>query len=471
MSIFASKWFRILRLAFRVLRILLLLLLCAASVQLVLWNRKYDPRFYDFLSTSPGRAISKALGWPNFYNTEFEELDPSEYTDEERAIFRRLERELRMTWPTHQLTLQDGTEHYGTLISYRNGSLTFREFFGSEGVLEKQIPRAEIAALKEYEEPIPKISLQDVRLQMEYPDFNLTRFGHYTILTDAPYFQVADSVKALEKLYAQYMEELGELIRFPQGQGGLQVIFFSSEEQYREHQRRDAPELEDSAGYYSPLEDRMVVFNQLHSDRSREVRADVEAELRNMLARARSAEERAEIERIRDEVQAQMRAQGEMETIATLRHEGAHHMSFTHGIHSWIHTENAWLIEGLAVYFEADPPGELPISHISALIRLQQEERVPRLAQLMNIRQPSQFADELPGVLPHEAYSLSWSLFHYCMTQHRSAFMGYLRSLQDPPRLGSFMKVPRELRLADALGMTPDELEAAWRRHMAGGSS
>jgi hypothetical protein len=463
-----SKKFKRFWFIFHLLRWTCLFGLLLASLQLVVWNRKTDPRFYRFLSTPPGQLLAKVMQWPSLYSQRVIEKPESEYTDEERVWLRKLEQQLASSWPTHTLTLTNGKVEYVRITDQQATGLYVQEHFGGKGTLSKFIPWNTILKKELYAEPLPTVTWRDVRFQMEYPDFHLTYFGHYTVLTDAPYFQVEASVRELEILRTRYMELFGELVRFPKSNQTLQVLFFSKEEDYREHQQDSAPDLVASAGYYSPLEDRMVVFNQQHSERAREIREEVRDKINVMLEQSSSREDRQHILRMQTSVEQQMKAQGQVETQATLRHEGAHHLAYTYGIHSWIHSENAWLIEGNAVYAEPLHPGDIPYAHVASLIRIYREGRLPELERLMSVRQPKNFATELPTITPSEAYALSWTLFHFCMQpRHRAGFFDYLRYLQDPPDIETLMTKPRVEILADKLGYSsPKDLEEDWKQHM-----
>lgn len=444
-----------------------MLVLVAAAAQLVLWNREYDPRFYQFLGTPPGQALSRVMQWPNLYNRQLSDKPLEEYTDDERLWRQKLLRQLSQSWPTHTLELQNGMTKHVRFIEVDSRFVSVREHFGGQGELDTRIPRSDIERMESYTYPQPTVTWRDVRFQMEYPDFHLTYSGHYTVLSDAPYYQIASSVEALEELREMYLGLFNPLVRFPKTEQGLQVLFFSRESQYREHQSRSAPALDDSVGYYSPLEDRLVIFNHQFSERTVENRRQVSEEVRELLEQSRSTAERQHILQLQQRIEDEIRNHARLETLSTLRHEGAHHLSYTYGVHSWIHAENAWVIEGLASYFEGPHPGQPTPSHLISLLSLDKDNRMPGLDKLMSIRQPESFEAELPGVKAYEAYALSWSLFHFCMQEaYRENFFHYLRELQAPSSIRSLMGTARIEQLADALELTVTELDSKWRRHI-----
>lgn len=457
-----SPW-RTFHLAVKYTRWVLLLAMMAGASRLVYWNRNDDPRFYHFLTTSPGRALARAMNWPSFYNLPPEDKPESEFTPEELDGKRGLEAALRNRWPTHRLITTAGEEHLIRILFESPESISVQFSFGGKSRVTREINRSDILSLESYTEPIPRITWRDVRFQMDFPTFELLHHGPYTILTDAPYFQVIETARVLDRLYQQYMEIFSPLVQARRSQQSLQVLFFSNEEDFARSVARSSPEMEGSAGFYSPLEDRMVVFNQYHSAFARQMRSEINAELANLIENSRSSEERRSLEQTRFRVEEQIRRRGQQETLATLRHEAAHHLSYTYGVHSWFHAENGWLIEGLAVYFESDPPGEITPTHLNTLINLRESGRIPPLAQLINIRKPSGFEAELPGLKSYEAYALSWVLFRYLMQEsRRDAFFTYLQYIRDPAHLRQLVNISREKLLARHMGTTPEALEQAW---------
>ncbi len=445
----------------------LMLALAAGAFRLVEWSRARDPRFYHFLGTQPGRLLARVMKWPTLHNLPRTDKPESEFTDEELAIKRKLEAQLQAAWPTHEVQLANGRRILGRLQREEADAYWVREAYGNQGDALIRLAREQVAGIRPRSLPLPRITWRDVRFQMEYPAFHLHHQAHYTVLTDAPYFQVADSVRELERLYGQYERLMGPLIQHEKRAEGIQVLFFTRESDYRKHQEAYAPKLADSAGFYSPLQDRMVVFNQNHSERATLAKDQVRGQIRAMLQEARSPADRSRILALQASVESRLRRQADQETDATLRHEGAHHLSYTLGVHSAFHVENAWIIEGLAVYFEPSEPGDLPLGHMYTLMRLNEEGRGVGLRDLVSIRDPDLLQSLAPAVDVNEAYALSWSLFHFCMLpERRPLFFDYLRFIRDPGNIDVVVRTPAADLLASHLGMDADALEHAWILHL-----
>ena len=445
-------------------RIVAILVVVLLAARLLHWNQNMDPRFFRFLGTETGMTLARVMNWPNLHDQIEVDKSLEDHTEDERLWRQRITKRVQKSWPTHLLVLTNGEEKQVQLESYSSERLQVVERFGSRGRMVSTVERAEIEDLRLFTEPMPKVTWRDVRFQMEFPTYELTYSGHYTVLTDAPYYQIANSVQALENVRDQFFDIFQPLIRFPKQEEALQLLYFTLEDDYRAHQEAHAPELAQSLGYYSPLEDRMVMFNHEFSKQTEDVRAHVQEEVDFLIEHSTTKREKSRIQRMHEKVQDQIRERAIRETLSTLRHEGAHHLAYTHGLHSWIHAENAWLIEGLATYFESTTPG-YPIPAYQGVLRhLEMNDRMPALADLVAVRLPADFEQDLPGIKAHEAYALSWSLFRLCMApHHREAFFGYLKTIQDPEDLGKLMRTPRIEVLASSLGRTPEELEREWR--------
>ena len=418
MSIPSPSWHRLRRILFW-FRLALMLCVAGFVIQLSIWNRDLDPRFFRFLGTPPGKMLARVMNWPTMYDTGAFDKNLSEYSEEELKWRDHLLSELQARTPSHLLTSE------------------------------------------------PTLSWRDVRLQMDYPTLTLSHSPHFSILSDAPFHQIATSVEAMEHLRSQYLDIFSSLVRYPKPDTSLQLLYFSNESDYREHQQRAVPLLENSIGYYSPLEDRLVLFNHQFSDHTQAIHDHVQQEIDFLSEQMDSEAEQEQLDQAHQRLTRYIQDQASIETLATLRHEGAHYLSYTYGVHSWIHTENAWLIEGIATYFEAPLPGQSVPSYLNMITKMVMEDRLPTLANFMAVRLPSDFATDLPQIEPHEAYALSWSLFRLCMSPpYRASFFEYVKDLQEPKDLSTLMKTSRVERLAAYLSVSSTELEAEWQRSL-----
>ncbi|HEY8241479.1 MAG TPA: DUF1570 domain-containing protein, partial [Kiritimatiellia bacterium] len=153
----------------------------------------------------------------------------------------------------------------------------------------------------------------------------------------------------------------------------------------------------------------------------------------------------------------------ESQTRATLRHEGAHQLAFTLGVHSWHRAEGEWLVEGLATYCETSPPGQVDASRSSALHNAMEKGKLIPLSDLVAMR-AGEFVRLGSEVRISLAYCQSWSLFHFLMQRdNQGRFFNYVRFLRDPANVTEVRETdPLEL-LARFEGLTPQDLEKKWK--------
>ena len=91
-----------------------------------------------------------------------------------------------------------------------------------------------------------------------------------------------------------------------------------------------------------------------------------------------------------------IRAAGRRETLATIRHEGAHQFFHTTGVHSPYRAENEWLVEGLATWCETPVLGVPDPQRVGELDTLRARGALPALPVLVNARRPFVDFDPFP---------------------------------------------------------------------------
>lgn len=445
-------------------RITVLLSISAGVLLLALWNRQTDPRFYVFLSTPPGIILSRVMNWPNLNDKAEREGVQQDLSTEEVRALQKLLSESDIFQPTHQLTLTNGRTLQAQLLKENEENLVVRHQTDSRSPEQRIIPRITLERMGPFMPDDPEVTRRDVRFQMAFPDLRFSHSEHYTVLSDAPQNEVEAIKDALEDLRSQYLDIFGSLARYPKPDVSLQVLFFTHESDYRAHQESTAPHLNDSTGYYSPLEDRMVLYNDQFSERTENAQQHVQEEIAFLQDQITSLKKQDELRDFEKRLNRYIQNRAIKNTLFTLRHEGAHHLSYTYGVHSWIHAENAWLIEGMAAYFESPEPGQPLSSYQFSLRNVMRENRMPSLFRLMEVRLPEHFGHDLPNLRPYEAYALSRSLFIFCMQpRHRDAFFTFLRDIQAPGNISDLLDTPRHERLSRTLSLSPGDLESKWR--------
>ena len=444
----------------KTLGLALVLALLGGAIVVLLLRQNIDPRLYRFFETSPGRTVANIIGWSVDFELPPPDKPVSEMTEIERTTKRDLEAEIRALRPVHRLIMKSGEIMEGKVLSYTDETITFQETYGNSGALAAQIRRSRVSDLEVVSDPIPNITYRDVRIKMEFPEFEFHRAPPYTIITDESFFRVQHSVKVLRRLHDDFLKIFGPLVTRPERGDGIQLLFFLEEKRYRRYADRYAPQLENSSGFYSPKLDRLIVFNQITSDQLKEAKRELE-QLESLYRDG--AASREELDRLalwRSDVARNILGHAERQTVYTLRHEGAHQLLFTYGVHSTQHAENSWLIEGLAVYCEQERIGDLPRDRVALMKRGLRDATLIPLKELVGSRSARGlfvFGNEERVWM---AYTQSWALVHFLM-QHkfRDQFFAYIGQIRDPAFVEQLAATPRIEMIAAAIGLSPDQFE------------
>jgi hypothetical protein len=445
-------------------RIFILLGVLAWVIVLYRWSKVEDPRFYEFVETKPGRIMTQVFNWDRTLpDVPDEEKSESQMTEEERSVKRLLEEELRREAPTHQLIFDDDRIMVGRLLNQTADAVEFSESYAANGSISLWINRRRIQSMEPLTNALPSISYRDVRFKMEHPEMSFYRRPPYTILTDESFFQVEKTVRTLQNLFRQFVVTFQPLIRWPEREDGIQVLFFSQEPEYAAYQRRYAPHMAGSSGFYSPQIDRLIVFNQKASDQIRKLQNQIEEEYNKHRPNALSPEGLAHLNEWRDQSNRKVTQYAEEQTMAAIRHEGSHQLFFTLGLHSKSRMENEWLIEGLATYCEPPEVGAFDSTRASVLKTALAEGTLIPLEELVNLRSP----DGLMSLGSFErialSYCESWALARFLMQdEYREAFFDYIRFIRETDNLAEIKKQTHYGVLCRSLGLKPEILWERW---------
>ncbi len=452
---------------FRTLRLAVLFTLLGLAALLYLWNRNIDPRFYRFLETRPGAGLARVMGWDHTFNLPPLDLPESEMTEEELAIKRELEARVLAEQPTHELTLRTGQTLRGSLVSETAHAVTFREQYGAAGELAVTIRRERVQQIVPLDLPIPRVYYRDVLFQKEFPSFVLYRRPPYTIVTDESFFRVEHSIRILERMHRDFLYLFEPVIVQPERGENIQVLFFSDENAYSRYQRAHAPRMESSSGFYSPQLDRLVIFNQISSAQLREARERMDLQERAFRRTATDPEALEALAAWRRDTERNLQRYAEEQTQFTLRHEGAHQLFFTYGVHSTHQAENTWLVEGLAVFCEASRVGLREPDRVSTVKGHARDETLIPLAELLASRSPRGFFVYGGAERVSLAYAQSWSIVHFLMQpQYREGFFDFIRFVRDPANVQAVATRPQIELLAEFLSMSPESFERLWREYI-----
>ncbi len=455
------------RIILRLVRQTLMFLLLLGSLLLWHWSATHDLRFYKFLQTRPGLFLANTFKWSNHVNLTPLDRPDADLSNEKLELRQLLEAGIKDHWPSKQLELDNGDVLLGNVLEEKAGSILFQEVFGAQGSVEVRYPRNRVAKLSPYTNTPPRVTYRDIVFQQDFPEMALFRSPPYTVVTDENLFQVEHYMQTLEKMHANFNKEFGPLITRPSRGQCIQVLFFREEEDFIGYQKQYAPRLENSAGFYSPLADRLVVFNQVTAAHTRDMKDQLIDSMDQHRRSLSSYSDKKRLDSWHSSMSRRVVRKANQQTLITLRHEGAHQLFYNYGIHSGYHAENIWLIEGLASYCETAQPADPDPFKQKLFLSASGANRLIPLELLINHRSNlGLFTFERTRETPL-AYAQSWALVHFLMqAEYRDKFFDYIRLIRDPDKTAEVIGTPRHELLCQTLGLSFKQLRQRLHQHV-----
>ncbi len=326
-------------------------------------------------------------------------------------------------------------------------------------------------------------------------DFIVLRTRHYRIGYNSSEFFAELTAQRLENVYRQFLEVFQARHFEPTPiSDRLEVILFDTREQFRSHARTHEKKTWNSAGFYSDRTRRSYFYDayndqnyrlqlrkldgfqeQLELNRREVLAGDGDSYFivtnsdgsqdklnqRRMLMRLQEHEAQleAQFEMLRDSYQ-------EMNINVTI-HEATHQLAYNCGIHNRYYNNPVWLVEGLAMYFEAaaqsrwNKPGEIHPQRLELFVRSCQTNQAIPLDTL--IARDNLFNTQNANA--DVTYASAWALFYYLIWQQQEKLFDYmydlsLRMSEDPYNA--------EERIKDFKSYfgNIEQLEKHWRYYM-----
>lgn len=328
------------------------------------------------------------------------------------------------------------------------------------------------------------------------PSFRVIETEHFRIAYEtAPSFARRTGA-LLERVYREFFRFFRDRFFEPVPPADrLEVVLFATREGYRRFVAPFGPAFRNTAGVYSSKYHRSYFYDaQSDPSRARAQRrlADARARLetlehdvlektepgdrfrvetddgkRRQLSvretRALVARQKKRLQRTAQRIDQRFRRLN----VARAVHEITHHLAYAAGIHTRHHPNPRWLVEGLAMYFEATVEGQwIGPGHIDShrLARFQRRIRAGtwfKLERLISSDAP--FTDG--GPVTAEAYDAAWALFTYLARVRHDRLFDYLANLS--LRVSQAPYPPRDRRRdVERLFGPLRVLERAWLRHL-----
>ncbi len=379
-------------------------------------------------------------------------------------IRNRLKDQIENARPTHRLTLKTGKILEGQLVHETSNAIQLREAFGYSGHIIASYKRSEILTFEELPQESIQVSSSDLELYSEFPDFHFVKLPPYTIVTDDSYDEVEKVHRLLRELRNEFTLEFVDLFNGKQKPDDIKILFFGKEAPFRTYARQIAPELINSSGFYSAGNKRLVLLNQLGTRQFAELHdkySDNHADHLHagfLLNRQTAA------------LQSELISEAKTMTERLIRHEGAHQLFHSYGIHSPYRPEPTWLIEGLAVYCEPAGIGRYHSAIAERFAQLREDRSPIPLESLVNHRSSRGFL-AFGRERTELAYAQSWALVYFLMQdEYREKFYRYIRHYSNVSNEITAAAV-RERNAAELLVSYLDKdfnsLELDWEKFLA----
>jgi len=448
----------------RLLPVVLLLLSAALLTSCDRFAESKDvaaPRVVDRITLTnggvmQGRIVSETdqevkIEWQDgivgFYKNEVIKIERDIFSDQATADAGDVhvptfftEEQIRRRWPDnakHLVTLTNTERIGGTIKKLTDEILTLRQALEGGGAIEHdfEIARVEKIALWRPLSPDPNDGFEEFRAS--YPNMELIEKDYYRILSsEQDALDLKNFLKTLNHFYHDFLFHFFDLIDQTENPPPLDVIMYGSREEFDKaleevgYNARSNP-----IGFYEYNSRKLVFYNtkselavQLLLAKSRQRQTEI-ADLKKQYSSGLhssvdQAQEQAEKKEL--EVLAYARTQ----SFTVLRHEGGHQLFHALNLTPKEVYMGGWLIEGLAVYCETNPIGEISAEKVMALrYGLEKGDLMP-IEYLVNFAMGSGF-HRMDPLYAQVAYAESWAFVSFLMKKgYRDGFFKFIRAIK-----------------------------------------
>ena len=330
-----------------------------------------------------------------------------------------------------------------------------------------------------------------------WEDFRILNTPHYRICYNSADIFAETTSERLERLYEEFMAFFEDRHFEPAPlTDRLEVVLFDTAGQYYQYAQKMAENITYSEGFYSGKTGRSYFYDAISENGSQflKVRDEVGKQMQTVKQQQREVTEalrkgpqqyvvtdpdgsqrKVTGEELLSELRKHVRIlQTEFEKVRTFYtnqnvsitiHEGTHQLAYTCGIHSRYFATPVWLVEGLAVYFEAPQEGQWDRPGLVNRKRLETFSSSPPLRLKDLIVDDKLFYQNPSQSEMASAYATAWALFYYLVEEQHENLFDYIYDLAlritDQP-------YTEEERIADFEKYfgNPSRLERSWRNLM-----
>lgn len=319
------------------------------------------------------------------------------------------------------------------------------------------ISRREIVSREKSDKEVPIYSKQQLRKALEKEfgaKFKIHQTNNYMIVYGCgpDYARAAGTL--FERAYAfftNYFRNKGGF-QFDKPKLPLVAVIYASREDYvRAIAPYLGPSASSTAGLYMPLTNRMYMYDAFGGQTGELLReaSSINPSGSGALANA-----------LRDQ------------NIATIIHEGIHQIAYNTGFHHRHNRNPLWLVEGMAMYFEAPDADSKTgwkgagninrerLEHFSKMYTRRQPDALVRL-----VTQDDYFRN---AGTANDAYAEAWALTYYFARAKSTSYVKYLRLVNDRKPMEPYLPEERLRDFRTAFGKSPEDIEIDFRRFMSG---
>lgn len=326
--------------------------------------------------------------------------------------------------------------------------------------------------------------------------FNLLRTQHFRIVYSCSYDYADLCGQLLEDVYRKFVLFFQRRNFDPAPlTDRLEVILFENRDEFRAYTQKIQPTLIQSSGFYLSKTGRSYFYDsggnneylvflndynkarQALEDQKRKVLENSSKSSRFTLTNPQGSQRTlkrdellAEIEQRQNENKEQFlrsKKNNRNLNIAVTVHEAVHQLAYSCGIHSRYFENPNWLVEGLALYFEApdqgywNGPGDIHPSRLKAYLENIRSRSGVTLDDLL-------VNDDLfnvSGSKADQAYAAGWALVYYLANYHHEKLFDYVFDLSVRHSVFKYKAQQRREDFQRYFG-NPATLETAWENTM-----
>ena len=300
---------------------------------------------------------------------------------------------------------------------------------------------------------------------------------HYILLHDTPdekKFRKKKNradlrLELLETVYESYFMKFaldGILLDPPQER--MMVILFHDEKDYQRYCTQLDPTLLSTAGFWSPIDNACVFYDQGSSERMKAL-DEMNADLKRAKNQARGTAVSRDTAHLSNTIDLLVKVAKEEDDIEVVSHEATHQLAGNTGLMPRGKIALRWAHEGLASYFETSSDavwngiGAVNEGRLRSYKRVSSDESRRSIELLIN----DLLFDGARNIREEvDAYGQAWALTHYLMENKPEKLVEYYRRTSElDASQGSIQRKELVDIFADVFGDL-NKLEAQWHLYM-----